>query len=354
MHTQNQVLAKIIYGSRLFGTSTATSDFDYKAVVLPGLDRLMLGKKTSVLTERFTAEHERVPAGESMSANGYETEFTPIQKFVADYLSGQAYAVEFVYAMRCNISKPTDIGSTEYRWYTWFQQFCIVLSDSFKHKNVTGMVGFALKQTLDFVKRGERLNAAQAVMGRLQRLMLLVPSTGKLPRLDDLLPESMQAAAGHGSKYLDYVAGSNALIGEAQNNNSVMRTLEINGRAYCETTTLEHFRTALQKLIDSYGDRSTAASKTDIDWKSLSHAVRVYQQIIELLNTGYITFPRPNAAQLLDIRLGNIDREIVKELLRSLDAEVLLLRETSTLAEVTPEFIEQAEAELLYWLKLVY
>jgi len=93
----------------------------------------------------------------------------------------------------------------------------------------------------------------------------------------------------------------------------------------------------------------------DVDWKSLSHAVRVYQQVIELLETGFITFPRKNAKFLLDVKKGHHDIEDIKKLLASLDDKVNALLEVSTLPEVSEEFRAKVEGEvLLPFLKKLY
>tara|TARA_Y100000310_G_scaffold341482_1_gene440759 strand:- start:1327 stop:2238 length:912 start_codon:yes stop_codon:yes gene_type:complete len=42
---------------------------------------------------------------------------------------------------------------------------------------------------------------------------------------------------------------------------------------------------------------------------SAAHSVRLVQQLEELISTGHITFPRPNADILLDIRTGKIDKD---------------------------------------------
>src|SRR3989304_1649900 len=105
----------------------------------------------------------------------------------------------------------------------------------------------------------------------------------------------------------------------------------------------------VQKFVGQYGYRSEAASKLAVDFKSLSHAVRVYQQAIEILDTGVVTFPRPNAAKLLQIKKGEANLEEVKALLQTLDDEVQVKLETTVQRKKTPEL--QADAEL--WLSEV-
>ena len=111
---------------------------------------------------------------------------------------------------------------------------------------------------------------------------------------------------------------------------------------------------AVDKLIAGYGERSTRAAESSVDFKSLSHAVRVYEQAIELLDTGTLTFPRPNAADLLAIKQGKADLDAVKDRLRTLDNEVREKMLTSTVRERTPELLEQFDKWLLANLQSLY
>ena len=47
---------------------------------------------------------------------------------------------------------------------------------------------------------------------------------------------------------------------------------------------------------------------------SAAHAIRLSQEVAELMLTGSISFPRPNAQVLLDIRLGKYDIPQVTEM----------------------------------------
>ena len=71
--------------------------------------------------------------------------------------------------------------------------------------------------------------------------------------------------------------------------------------------------------------------------------MRVYQQSIELLDTGGITFPRPNAAELLFIKQGKADLEFVKSELKRLDREVLEKMESTQVRSRTPQLEAAAE-----------
>lgn len=84
----------------------------------------------------------------------------------------------------------------------------------------------------------------------------------------------------------------------------------------------------MQRLVDEYGQRALQAeSQKGIDWKALSHAVRVGHQALELLRTGNVTFPLPNAGRVLEIKKGERPyQEVSAEIERLLeDVEAALV-----------------------------
>lgn len=341
-----QVLFEVLYGSRLYGTSTPTSDTDLKTVYLPELSDVLLGKRLVNTKTRVGANGVPVPDDASMPADGVENEWIPFQVFVRDFVQGQTYAVEIAYALYAKF-KGTPTSTREASWL-------MELVENFSNSEVYSMVGFAQKQTFDYVKRGQRLNEAVKVLDVLKRHESLLRTGGHVVRLDTPLAYCDDAGNVVQSTVLDEVSRVCSLpIGRSVNNRT-MRTLELNGRSYLETTEVEHLCAQVQKLISKYGDRSTAAAETDVDWKSISHAVRVYEQSIELLETGRITFPRKNAARLLEIKSGQVSLDEVKSELSRLDEEVLQKIQASTVRKKTPELVSAAEQWLLLALRGLY
>lgn len=333
-------LTRLLYGSHLYGTNTPTSDFDFKIITLPPIEDLLLGLRLSVHKRKYDERGERLSEEVSMPAGGWEEEIIPVQKFVTDFMTGQAYAVEVAFAQLRREDSP-------------FTELCGLLTSRFLHKNVNGMVGFAVKQTFDYVRRGERYNSALRVLECIDVLQREFLGTGLAVRLSTELA-TLQKFKHESGTVMDWIALHSALeLGTSTNQRTVMRTLKLNGREYLETTTLQNFRTAVEKLRDQYGERSTRAASTDVDWKSLSHAVRVYNQVIELLQTKRIAFPRPNAEELTRIKKGEVPIEQVTELLRRLDDQVTLELARSTLPDAS-ELNDDLHRLFFSWLREQY
>lgn len=321
----DNLVACITYGSHLYGTNTDTSDHDFKVIVLPELRDLILGKTLQVQRFRFDPTGQPVDDHTTMPANGYEAEHISVHKLVSDYIGGQAYAVEVIFAVLQGFHKEhlgrSNADPREAARAEAFEKLCKHLATKFKHRNVNGMIGFAMKQTFDYVRRGERFALACKVLEAADKIHQLLKHNPTPTRLDTMVtyvgPTDDNIIT---HTVLDEIVLRTGLEkGQTINRDKTFSTLKLNGREYLETTTLGHFCTAVEALIDSYGERSTRAAETDVDWKSLSHAVRVYQQVNEYFETGFITFPRQNAKDLLKIKSGQRDIEWVTGLLRDLD-----------------------------------
>lgn len=88
-------LFTVQYGSKLYGTSTATSDTDLKVVYLPSIEDLLMLRKPKIFKIRQDADGNRITDERaSMPDGGVETEYFPLQTFVADFVQGQTYALK--------------------------------------------------------------------------------------------------------------------------------------------------------------------------------------------------------------------------------------------------------------------
>lgn len=87
--------------------------------------------------------------------------------------------------------------------------------------------------------------------------------------------------------------------------------------------------------------------------KSAAHSIRLLTQLIELMQTKSIIFPRPNAKMLLDIRNGKFSKEELEEIHEEFETKAKEAREKSLLkdkpdSEVVWQEYENIVAEFLF------
>jgi hypothetical protein len=119
-----------------------------------------------------------------------------------------------------------------------------------------------------------------------------------------------------------------------------IRELRIAGKWFGETTQIHYVKNAVNKIIKKYGERAIAAADADgVDWKAMSHAVRVITELKEILQTGNLIFPLASANILLSIKSGLRPLVEVQDMIDSGLQEVDSLVKQSLLpASVDTEF----------------
>ena len=118
-----------------------------------------------------------------------------------------------------------------------------------------------------------------------------------------------------------------------------IRELQIAGKWFGESTDISLVRESVVKQLKAYGVRAHAASEAGgVDWKALSHAVRVSKELIELLSFGKIDFPLREAPLLLEIKQGKLALERVQEIIDTDLAFIEFIAPQSRL----PDHVDQA------------
>lgn len=321
----------LLTGSHLYGTATEKSDFDYKAVCLPSLDDLLLNTKVTNRKEK----PEGSSASATMKAGETETEYVPLQVFLNDFFDGQTYALELVFA-----SDKIQIDSLPLDMCLLLRQMFEELVKRFLTKNVKKMVGYAVSQskmyglkTQRYTTMGDALRTInawgrehvhtneQAVSWALVDCPTLVEQLLALPHV-----KSIEVLNANGGK--DLAPG-----------------IEICNKQFPLTAKVHAIVKSLEKSISGYGERVKEFDGEGVDWKALSHAIRITEQVVELCETGNLTFPRPNAQFLLDVKGGKITLDEATAYLNSTFAKVDNAVTGSLLQERTPEL----ELEFKEW-----
>lgn len=91
--------------------------------------------------------------------------------------------------------------------------------------------------------------------------------------------------------------------------------------------------------------RKESYEKHGYSLKNAYHAVRLLSQGIELAKTGFISFPRPEATLLSEIRSGTIAFERVEAIIEKLDSEMMESIDRTKL----PKYADSKKVDELYY-----
>jgi hypothetical protein len=93
----------------------------------------------------------------------------------------------------------------------------------------------------------------------------------------------------------------------------------------------------MKRLLGQKGQKNIHRAKLEekhgYDTKYAMHVIRLYGEAKELMESGRITLPRPNRAELIEIRQGKYSLSEIQELGIQLQSEALAAQATSPLPD---------------------
>lgn len=275
-------LVSMKFGSHLYGTATPASDLDLKSVHLPAPDELLLGRVKAV---HSTSTGD--PTAKNTAQDVDDESFT-LQKFLALAAQGQTVAVDMLFAPDWSW-----IGTPDPLWLEVIEN---------RHRLLTSQsasfVGYCRTQANKYGIRGSRVAAARAA------LELLAAAKSDLKLMHFAYPISEMCKA---QQHM-------AIVEIPMPDGTKVAHWEVCNRKMPYTASVKSAHDIMQRVVDEYGHRALAAEKNQgVDWKAVSHAVRIAQQAVELLTTGQVTFPRANADHIVAIKTGQLPYQSVAD-----------------------------------------
>lgn len=300
-------IIELQFGSHLYGTNTPESDKDYKAIYIPTAKEIVLGNYKQTINETRSKKN-----CERNTKDDVDMEILSLDRFLKLLSEGQVMAIDILFAPRSFYTNSTQEG-LDIMDRIYNNRHRII------NKNVNAFIGYAKMQAARYGIKGSRMDSLKRVMHELEacdderkklnhyaaHFANLVDSCNKLVSLEKTpLVEIV------------LLKGPTGLIDQEH--------LHVNGRYIPFHATVKYAKEIVSKMLDGYGARATKAHLANgIDYKALSHAVRVNNEAIELLLTKNVTFPRPEAQLLKDIKLGNIPYEQVATIIEEGLAELV-------------------------------
>lgn len=262
---------RCVAGSRLFGTAVPTSDTDYKAVHIPDARSILLGTADAVI-DRSTGSDSSSNTAEDVDMVSF-----PLQRFLKNLSKMETNSLEMLFA------------PNEHDDWLWEQikenRFRIMTA------NKKAFTGYAKGQAMRYAVRGDRLDALQAVVTRLESMDPKVPIKDQMGGTTGWwLPEMPNVRVFNKPEF-----GSETLY------------MSVFGRECPLTNKPPEALRVYRKPIEEAGKRARdAAGDGGPDWKGLYHAQRVVDEGIELFTYGSLQFPCADAPYYRAIRAGTV------------------------------------------------
>ena len=304
------LIVEMRFGSHLYGTETAESDLDLKGVYLPEARDILLQRvKATVISSRAKA------AAEKNTAADVDREIYSLQRYLQLLTDGQTVALDMLFAPEAAMTiEPSSL------WREIQDK-----GDRLISRRATAFVQYCRQQANKYGIKGSRVAAARKALGLLTNAQAHLGRAAKLEAIAADLAD-LAAATEH-----------IGLIDVPVSCDRALRHLEVCDRKISFTATLKTACEIVQRLVDEYGQRSLQAERNEgVDWKALSHAVRVGREALELFRAGRITFPLPYASHIQAIKRGAIPYMIVASEIEQLLEDVEAAAAASSLPE-TPD-----------------
>ena len=327
MEKYNGYVVRTIAGSHLYGCSVPSSDKDFKAVALTFPKDILLQRAFGSHVNKTNPDNNAKNTSEDV-----DSETHSLHRYLGLLMEGQTMALDMLFTPEEFIIEKSPIWDV-----------IVKNRNKFLHRGMTSFVGYCQNQANKYSVKGYRLGAAR--------------------RIVDFIENKMKTSVNPFSRLIDHEDGLRELVEayqkelkETENGDpDVMRFVTISGKGVkpdelhlevCGRKTPLHnplgkAHDIYKRVYDNYGKRSQMAEANSADHKALYHAVRVASEALELLKTGHITFPRPEAALLLRIRKGEVPFKDVSDMIHQGLVDVENAMENTVL----PEKPDRAYAE---------
>lgn len=275
----NIEVVSMVHGSKLYGLDTEESDTDYKTVVLP--------TKEQVLLQRAVFHNQSNTSGNIKNNNeDIDTDTISLPKFIKLLCEGETSFIEMLHCDDPLTSHPIWEGLRSKR-------------SMFYTSNMKAFSGYAKAQAYKHIVKGSRLKSIEIVLNifkdAINKDVYIADDKVLLQKIYNLLPEhrdSLKVLNGFhkGDKFID------------------RNIIELCGSKYDFQTSIRIVTKQIQEKYDAYGHRvKQSLSNNGLDWKAISHALRVSFQLKEIYETGDLKFPLRDREFLLNVKQGKLD-----------------------------------------------
>ena len=277
---KEKIIFEAIVGSKLYGTNDENSDTDIKGVFLPDIEDLILCKAPKCIQESTSKDDEK------NNKDDVDKTYYSLQYFLELASKGETNAMDilFAYTNKDAILKITP------EW-----EYVINNIDKILTKNINAFMGYCKSQCIKYSVKGEKLNNFNKFKNFCERHLYDIDKNGS----PILLYKVFKNQLGNNFKIPIYEEGKvkfnkidfgdHCYLMTEKNNKYFIIISDI--KIQLESSIKEAYH-KINNVITSYGKRAEeAASNNGVDYKAISHCIRVLFEVEEILTKHKIEFP---------------------------------------------------------------
>lgn len=276
---------KIVYvtktGSTLFGTNTPTSDVDYRGIFIPALN--------DVLLKQDIPFYKRETSKEKNTSDDTDFELWSMYHFVNLLRKMETNSVDLLFSM---FDETTTMEQDEY-----FVPYVKDNSIKFLSNNFKSFIGYSTGQIKKYQIKGNRYKELVSFNKSLTSL------TFKENKLEDIWGTLKSLSNEY--TYIKFIYAN----GPDRHNKEQVEYISVLGKLFHSDVSIEYFTSKTIALEASFGARTKATADTadKIDYKGLSHSLRIIREMNELIDTNMIIFPLAYSEEIKSVKIGNCD-----------------------------------------------
>ncbi len=321
--------AKIVYitmyGSKLFGTDNPSSDTDYKGIFIPS--------KIDVLLKRDIEHYNYNTNTHSKNEKeDVDLQLYSVYKFFNLLKKGETGALDLLFSL---FREDTQMYNDK--------TFTSIIMENYSklyNRHLHSFVGYCVGQSKMYNIKGQRFNELHNFV----ELFTSIAVENSEVKLERYFKDIETIFASETYKYVKFIKASISRGNQAYKEG---RYVELLGKRFAGSVSVGYFSEQITQMEAQFGNRSRSSAK-GVDFKALSHAVRVINEVEELLDDRFITFPLKNRVYITSIKEGNETLESVMDYLDVKLDEVQKKLEESDLAEKSDEqFIDNLLLDLM-------
>jgi len=310
------------YGSKLYGTDNPNSDTDYKGIFIPSQRDLLLKRDI----EHYN--HNSNTSNTKNSKEDIDLQLYSIYKWFALLKKGETGALDILFSL---YRKDTQIYNDRE-----FTQMIMQNHHRFYNRNLHSFIGYCVGQSKMYNVKGERYKELHSFV---TAFTPLVRDLGG-EKLQTLFPQVQRLFERQNYKYIRFLTAATSRGNDSYREGEY---IEVLGKRFSEMVTIGYFVEKITAMQEQFGNRSKS-SATGIDFKALSHAVRVISEVEELLDDNFITFPLKNAQYVKSIKDGY---ESLEDVMEYIDKKLTIVQEKLEKSDLPEKSDEQFMDEVL-------